>query len=212
MENTYEENSEVTKINSEEAYWSGRYENQSTGWDIGFPSLPLKTYIDQLEDKNLSILIPGAGNAYEAEYFFKEGFPYVHVIDISPAPLKNLKRRVANFPEGHLINTDFFEHSGSYDLILEQTFFCSFEPLPETRMAYAEKMNNLLKPNGKLVGVWFKHPIHENSKRPFGGSKEEYLRYLLPNFKVKTFEDCHNSIPERMGNELFGIFEKKASD
>ena len=55
-------------------FWTQRYEQNQTGWDIGEISRPLKEYIDQLEDKNLKILIPGAGNAYEAEYLFKQGF------------------------------------------------------------------------------------------------------------------------------------------
>lgn len=45
-------------------------------------------------------------------------------------------------------------------------------------------------------------------KRPFGGSKEEYLNYFKPLFNVNTFKNCYNSIPSRMGRELFGIFEK----
>jgi methyl halide transferase len=46
-------------------------------------------------------------------------------------------------------------------------------------------------------------------KRPFGGSKEEYLEYLIPFFNVKTFETCYNSITPRAEQELFGIFIKK---
>ena len=69
-------------------------------------------------------------------------------------------------------------------------------------------MSQLLKPNGRLVGLWFKHPLVEGAKRPFGGTKVEYLSYLTPYFKVKIFEDCHNSIAPRMEKELFGIFLK----
>ena len=39
-------------------YWEQRYTNQETGWDIGSSSTPLKEYIEQLENKNLKILIP----------------------------------------------------------------------------------------------------------------------------------------------------------
>ncbi|MDX1544111.1 MAG: SAM-dependent methyltransferase, partial [Christiangramia sp.] len=49
-------------MNSE--FWSTRYRDNRTGWDIGYISTPLKEYIDQLEDKELKILIPGAGNSY----------------------------------------------------------------------------------------------------------------------------------------------------
>ena len=200
-------NNQVT--NQEKEFWTNRYQENKTGWDIGYPSTPLKAYIDQLENKDLKILIPGAGNAYEAEYLWQQGFKNVHVLDISEIPLKALQERVPNFPAKQLLLGNFFEHKGQYDLIIEQTFFCSFEPTKKKRTAYAKKMANLLADGGKLVGLWFDIPlVIGTSKRPFGGTKEDYLAYLTPHFKVKTFEACHNSITPRAGNELFGIFEK----
>ena len=199
--------SDIRNTVTESQYWTQRYEAHMTGWDIGHPSTPLKEYIDQLSDKNIRVLIPGAGNAYEAEYLFRQGFSKVFVLDISPAPLAAFKQRVPEFPQDQLIQANFFEHEADYDLILEQTFFCSFYPTRENRSMYGAQTAKLLRPGGKLTGLWFKHPLVENSnKRPFGGSREEYLTYLEPHFKMRTFEDCYNSIPPRMGNELFGIF------
>lgn len=197
------------KMSTEEKFWSNRYKDNKTGWDIGYPSTPIKEYIDQLDNKNTRILIPGAGNAYEAEYLFKQGFKNVYVLDISKHPLEAFKKRVPDFPSENLLQGDFFELEVSFDLIIEQTFFCSFEPSPNNRKAYAKKTNELLAPNGKLVGLWFCHDLDKNGNRPFGGTKEEYLEYLNPYFKTKLFEACHNSIKPREGNELFGIFIKK---
>lgn len=195
---------------SEEAYWSKRYKEDRTGWDIGYPSTPLKTYFDQLEINDLSILIPGAGNAYEAEYLFHLGFQNVHILDISSTPLQAFQKRVPHFPKAQLLHANFFEFEGQFDLIIEQTFFCSFLPTPENRKQYATQMAQLLKPGGKLVGVWFDFPLAGDvEKRPFGGSKEEYLSYFEPHFNIKTFEKAYNSIPPRQGNELFGIFLKE---
>ena len=67
----------------EKEYWTNRYTEQNTGWDIGYPSTPIKNYIDQLENKDIKVLIPGAGNAYEAEYIYNMGFKNVFVLDIS---------------------------------------------------------------------------------------------------------------------------------
>lgn len=198
-------------MNSEETkhYWSQRYKEARTGWDIGSPSAPLKEYIDQLSDKTLQILIPGAGNAYEAEYLWKQGFKNVCILDISELPLQEFQQRNPDFPTENLLCEDFFEHTGTYDLIFEQTFFCSFPPLPETRKKYAKHVAELLKPAGKLVGVWFSFPLTgDMEKRPFGGSKEEYLSYFEPFFDIKIFEKAYNSIAPRAGNELFGIFIK----
>ena len=71
-------------------YWESKYHENKTGWDIGTPSTPIKTYIDQIKNKNLKILVPGAGNGYEVEYLHLNGFNNVYVIDIAAQPLKNL--------------------------------------------------------------------------------------------------------------------------
>ncbi len=193
---------------NEKKYWSNRYRDKKTGWDLGKPSTPLKTYFDQLHNKEINILIPGAGNSYEAEYLYNNGFLNVDVLDISESPLTTFAVRNPSFPSDQLIEENFFDYEGQYDLIIEQTFFCSFPPEQSKRLHYAKKMSELLKPSGKLVGLWFDFPLTGDMvKRPFGGSKAEYLTYLSPYFKTLTFEKCYNSVPSRADSELFGIFE-----
>lgn len=187
-------------------YWNDRYLSEDTGWDVGYITTPVKEYIDGLKDKTIKILIPGAGNSYEAEYLFRNGFENVFVLDIAASPLNNLKKRVPGFPEDHLICKDFFELQGHYDLILEQTFFCAIDPA--LRKKYAEKMYDLLQPNGKLVGVLFDDKLNSD-KPPYGGSKEEYISYFRSLFDIRYFEKCYNSILPRAGKELFITLEKK---
>lgn len=193
----------------EQSYWNARYQEGNTGWDIGKPSTPLKTYIDQLSDKEIKILVPGAGNAHEAEYLWKGGFKNIFVLDISPLPLSKFKERNPDFPEAQLLQENFFAHAGQYDLILEQTFFCSFVPTDENRYAYARQMAALLRPMGKLTGVWFDFPLSTDmEKRPFGGHKELYEHYLGKYLEIISFERCYNSIPPRKEKELFGVLRK----
>ena len=46
-------------------------------------------------------------------------------------------------------------------------------------------MASLLKPSGKLVGLWFNFPLTgDMEKRPFGGDKSLYLSYLSPTLKL----------------------------
>ena len=40
----------------DKSYWEEKYKKNKTGWDIGYISTPIKTYIDQLKNKNVSIL------------------------------------------------------------------------------------------------------------------------------------------------------------
>lgn len=187
-------------------YWENRYETKETGWDVGQITTPLKEYIDQIKDKKLRILIPGAGNGYELDYFLSKGFTNVFVVDFAETPLKNIKKRIPEFPENQLIKSDFFELDGTYDLIMEQTFFCALAP--ELRTKYASKMHSLLSENGKLFGLLFDFPLTEEGP-PFGGSKEEYLNLFSENFHIKTLETAYNSIQPRKERELFFIFETK---
>jgi len=187
-------------ITEVEEYWENRYQEKDTGWDMGMVSPPLKTYFDQLKNKNLKILIPGAGNSYEAEYLYRKGFKNIYVVDIAKSPLNYFLNRNPDFPRAQLIHDNFFNIEGDFDLILEQTFFCAINPTQ--RNQYALKAISLLKKKAKLVGVLFSFPLTEKGP-PFGGSKEEYLEYFEPIFNIKTFEKCYNSHPKRQGKELF---------
>jgi SAM-dependent methyltransferase len=187
-------------------FWNDRYLNNDTGWDIGNISTPLKNYIDQLINKELKILIPGCGNAYEAEYLYNNGFNNVYLIDLSAKALELFNKRVPNFPKSNLICDDFFNHEGHYDLIIEQTFFCAINP--KLRNDYAKHTSSILNLGGKLIGLLFNQPLNKD-KPPFGGSKEEYLEYFRPYFKIEIMEVATNSIEPRANRELFIKLIKK---
>jgi len=194
-------------MKQDDKFWSQLYQEDKTRWDIGYPAPPLKEYFDQLIDKSLKILIPGAGNAYEAEYLFKLGFKNVYVLDWAAEPLENLKKRFSDFPEKNLFCEDFFTHTGTYDLIIEYVFFCAIDP--SLRSDYAKKVFELLKPKGKFVGILFNDPLKGEDGPPFGGTQEEYLNYFSPRFNIKVYENAYNSIKPRAGREIFCIFVKK---
>lgn len=189
-----------------EDFWNNRYRSNETGWDIGQVSTPIKEYIDQLTDKTARILIPGAGNAYEAEYLYRNGFENIHVLDISTLAIQNLRKRIPEFPEEHLHCEDFFAHEGIYDLIIEQTFFCAIDPA--LRGQYATKMKSLLDHHGKLAGLLFGEEMN-TAHPPFGGNREEYLELFRQDFEILVLDDAHNSIPPRAGSELFFILRRR---
>lgn len=192
----------------DQQFWNERWEKQETAWDMGSPSAPLKAYIDQLENKQLKILIPGCGNAYEAEYLFEKGFENVFVIDFAPKALEEFAKRVPGFPKEHLICGDFFRlDEKDFDLVLEQTFFCAINP--DLRNNYAKKMHELIKPGGKLVGLLFNDPNLNYEQPPFGGTPEEYRAIFNPYFSFIKFEACYNSIKPRADRELFINLHRK---
>lgn len=187
----------------DQSYWNQRYAASQTGWDIGYPSPALTGFIDGLRDKNQRILIPGCGNAYEAEYLLQQGFKHITLIDIAPLVVNELKHKQQHYiNEGRLrvLLGDFFELNETFDTILEQTFFCALHPTMRTK--YASHMHSLLAPKGTLAGLLFNFPL-TNEGPPFGGSVEEYERYFTPYFEIQKLEACYNSIQPRAGRELF---------
>jgi len=193
-------------MNLNKDYWEERYASNNLGWDIGYVSTPLKEYIDQIENKNLKILVPGAGNGYEVVYLYNSGFKNIHVIDLARQPLDKIKAEIPEIPASQLISGDFFDlEIQNFDLILEQTFFCALNP--ELRKNYVQKMLQLLKPGGRLAGLLFDFPLSLNGP-PFGGSPKEYEELFSPTFTINLLERAFNSIPPRKDKELFFIFEK----
>jgi SAM-dependent methyltransferase len=190
-------------MNSDPAYWDKLYADKETRWDIGYVSKPLKEYFDQLRDKNISILIPGCGNSYEAEYLLQQGFTNVTVIDISPLLTKKLEEKFAAHlnKELTIITGDFFKLRGQYDLIVEQTFFCAIDP--SQRQQYAEQVYALLKPGGKLSGILFNRDFEGGP--PFGGCTGEYKKLFEKKFSIQSLAPCYNSIKPREGTEVFII-------
>ena len=124
----------------------------------------------------------------------------MYVIDLAPLALERFSERVPDFPKGHLILGNFFEHEENYDLILEQTFFCALNP--DLRPDYATKMHGLLNTGGKLVGLMFCIPLHADHP-PFGGNAAEYRGYFEKDFEIISMDPCTNSIESRKGNELW---------
>ena len=193
-------------------FWQNRYDDGYTGWDIGKISPPLQAYMDYLVakgvDKASTILIPGAGNAYEAEYLHEQGFSNVLVVDFAKQPLDSFEAKNPDFPKQHLIQADFFgldPEQYQFDYIIEQTFFCAIDP--SRREEYAQQMARLLKPTGELFGVLFDRDFDQSP--PFGGSEQEYRSLLSRYFTIVTLEPCYNSISPRQGSELFVRLRQK---
>ena len=181
-------------------YWQDRYEQGKDGWDIAAAAPALVDFVQKNIQPHQSILIPGAGRAYEAEALYRMGYSNVFVLDFAAQALEDFAQRMPNFPSNQLIQADFFKHNGQYDCILEQTFFCAINP--DWRPKYVKKIFQLLKPQGQFAGLLFDRNFDQSP--PFGGSREEYQKLFAPmNWKKMSLKPCQNSIAPRLGTELF---------
>lgn len=187
-------------------YWNERWEKEETGWDIGYSSPPIEDYVMQYSNKNARILIPGCGNAHEAEFLLEKGFKDITILDISDFAVNILKEKFKHNPEVKVICEDFFTHKGQYDLMIEQTFFCAIPTI--MRSNYAKKASELLNENGRIIGVLF-NKIFEKKGPPFGGTEAEYRFTFKKYFEIEKMEACYNSIPQRTDSEVFINLKKK---
>lgn len=185
-------------------YWDAQYKYNTTGWDLGIISTPIRSYIDSLTDKNTRILIPGGGNSYEAEYLLDRGFTNITVLDIAPTLVHQLQDKFEGKSGIQIVLGDFFEHLGAYDLIIEQTFFCALPP--SLRQRYVWKMHQLLAEKALLVGLLFNRTFEKSP--PFGGSLSEYEQLFQHSFLQQHLAICNNSVTPRAGTELWFEFEK----
>ncbi len=186
-------------------YWNKLFNDNRIGWDIGYVSPSIAEYFNQVENKEAKILVPGAGNAYEVEFLYENGFKNIFMLDFSEEAVKSFKKRYSKLPDNQIITQNFFEFEGKFDYIIEQTFFTSFHP--SKRTIFAEKIHSLLSENGKYIGLFFNHEFGKNYP-PFGALIETYKQLFDKYFHFKTFETAYNSIKPRKNRELFFIFEK----
>lgn len=186
-------------------YWDAQWKSKATGWDLGMPSPPLVSFIDKIENKDAKILMPGCGNAYEADYLVSKGFNNITLIDISETACAILNEKFANQSAVKVLCEDFFLLNEQFDIIIEQTFFCALSP--SLRQRYVWKMHSLLTEHGILAGLLFNRQFDVSP--PFGGSREEYEKLFFGAFEFLNIETAANSVDPRANTELFFKFKKE---
>ncbi len=186
-------------------FWEAQYKRDKQGWDLGYVSPPLKAYIDQLNDKTIRILVPGAGQGWEVKYLYEKGFHNVFYLDFSAEAVNRFKKNCPDFPCQNIINADFFQLNSKYDLVLEQTFLSSFAHSSWEKVA--KMMYQILSDKGKYVGLFFNHDFYQDLP-PFAAQAETYYTVFEPYFSFRTFKTAYNSIKPRSGREIFFILQK----
>ncbi len=183
------------------SYWEQRYQHKDTPWNLDRPHPAIVDFFEQLKDRDLTILVPGAGYGHEAEWLWHKGFNNIVLCDWAASALQGFKNRVNDFPDSQLLHRNFFELERAFDLILEHTFFCALPP--EMRANYAEHTAALLRPQqGILTGVLFGEDLGAEGP-PYGGSDAEYLNLFNQYYDQVDIEEISPNHSPRSARELF---------
>jgi len=190
-------------------FWEDIYLEDDAGWDLGGVT-PIFESIANSETPG-KVCIIGCGRGYDAIMFAQKGFE-VTAIDFAPSVIRAVKDLAGE--QGVKVNAveiDIFSlvpaHENTYDFIIEQTCFCAINPA--RRIEYESVMKNLLKPGGKLIGLWFPldKPI-EDGGPPWGTTDEEIRSIFNSGWIISQDEFPDLSIGPRKGREKLIVFQK----
>ena len=190
-------------------FWEEIYLADDTGWDLNGPTPIFEHIAESLEPRRLCII--GCGRGYDAVMFAKKGFD-VTAVDFAPSAIRALKELAKQeMVDVNVVQRDIFllvpEFQGFFNYVIEQTCFCAIHP--SRRKEYESLVKAILKPGGKLIGLWF--PLDKQLDEggpPYGTTIDEVKSIFNIGWKVEKegFQDL--STDPRKGREKLIIFKR----
>ena len=190
-------------------FWEDIYLEDDAGWDLGESTPVFDKISDALPLGKVCII--GCGRGYDAVMFAQKGFE-VTAIDFAPSAISTLQSLASG--AGVMINiveTDIFlltsQFSCEFDYVIEQTCFCAINP--SRREEYEQLVKTIIKPNGKLIGLWFPldKPMDDGGP-PWGTTISEVKSIFYDGWKIEKEEFPELSISPRKNREKLIIFKR----
>lgn len=175
--------------------WDERYRSREMAWDMGQAAPPLVRISKHLNILGKSVLVPGCGRGFEAQLFARRDAD-VTAVDFSQLALTEASklagarlgfeaRRIEWVPSD--VRRLPVSWTQRFDFVVEHTCFCALAP--KDRETYLLEIHRVLKPSGRLVGLFFVD-FNEPDGPPFGISQHE-LRRLLENYFQVVYWESH---------------------
>ena len=203
---------------SKKDFWEEKYISNHTPWDINQVAPAFVKYLKTKDINEGNVVVLGCGRGHDAFYFatYKECKFNVYGFDFSESAIKfcNEIKNKKNLTNTNFCQADFFniikepKWKNYFDCVIEHTSLAAIDPT--RRKEYIELIKYLLKPNGKLIGLFFIRP-KELDGPPFGISPREVRELFKDNFteiEKLHYEECLHG-KDLKGEEYFGVFKKK---
>ena len=122
-------------------------------------------------------------------------------------PLLKRRKRSGTF-DGKIIRADFFksDFGRRFDLVYERTFLCAMHPRRWAR--YAKRVAELLRPGGKLIGIFFYGT--EPEPPPYPINKTQAAKIFGKYFRLLRDLKVSDSVPMFAGMERWQEWERTA--
>jgi SAM-dependent methyltransferase len=198
-------------------FWDARYREGSARWDVGAAAPPLARLARtrRLLDGVEQVAFLGSGPGHDAIDWAEAGF-HVMGFDFAESAVVEATQRAAQ--EGvearcRFSQADIFElassYAGVFDAVVEYTCFCAIHP--DRRGEYRGVVEDLLRPGGLLVGLWFPSSDPGDGGPPYRVTRQDIDHLFLRGrdaFELVHEEEPADSIPRRRGRERFMILRK----
>ncbi len=190
-------------------FWESHYASQVMPWDLAEPSPPfvqlMKERGDDFPQGKLAVL--GSGQGHDAGFFGKLGFD-VTGFDYAQGAVALAQDKYGEWARFEWM--DIFKipdsYNATFDYILEHTCLCALHP--DLRQDYADLVYRLLKPNGRLMALFFAH--EQEGGPPYRITEAEILELFLPQrFELDSLKRTPYSHESRKGLEYLGVFRRK---
>ena len=188
-------------------FWSNIYTTETPGWELNAPSPVLKDMLPRIKLPKSRVLVLGCGSGNDAAFFAEQGH-FVMAVDFSHEAIALAQKKY-----GHLTNLKFVQNDvfkldrsweQSFDFIFEHTLYCAIPP--ERRTEYIHVWRKMLAPTGQIMAVFF--VMEKRVGPPFGGSEWEIRERLKKYFQFHFWGRWKDSVPGRVGKELFVLGTK----
>ena len=191
-------------------FWEDIYKKDDIGWDLNGPTPTFEKIALKLKPGKVIIL--GCGRGHDAITFAKLGFE-VTAVDFAPSAVTYLKSLCnKKNVKVNIIQNDIFLLSKSlnnyFDYVIEQTCFCAIDP--KRRGQYERLIYRILRPYGRLIGLWY--PIYKpfkNGGPPWGVSISNLKDIFRKKFQITEESFPELSVKKRKNREKLIIFEKR---
>lgn len=190
-------------------YWMDIYKTEDNPrYNLNEPAEGFKDMLPRIKLPKSRILVLGCGEGHDAALFAKAGH-VVTAVDFSKEAISRGKEKY-----GHLTNLEFFEcnifdlpqeWNFTFDIVVEHTCYCAIPP--HRRNDLVRLYRRVLHEEGQLMGIFF--AMEKRSGPPYGGTEWELRKRTEPGFHYLFWGRLRNSIPSRLGRELFVLAKKR---
>jgi len=177
--------------------WEARYRSGEIPWDLGEAPPILAQLLGKIVERDLDILVPGAGYGHDALAWAHAGHRAT-AVDIAPTAVAGVAARAREAGlDLDAIVADLFalpeDWRGRFDAVWEQTCFCAVNP--DQRALYVDAMADVLKPGGMLYALLWNHGMEGGP--PWSINESDVRTWFTTRFEVEHVDDVEQSAGER---------------